>query len=146
MLVVVLLAGLLVSGVTPDRARAAGGRVLRRIHMMSLTNSDRRQRDRARLTLNDRLSHIAKRHSREMAAKGYLFHSSSEQLVKELSPYDWSLGGENVGVGDSLEGLESAFMHSKEHRRNILRRQFDHAAVGIVRVHGKLWVTVIFYG
>jgi uncharacterized protein YkwD len=49
-------------------------------------------------------------------------------------------------VGGSLDGLESAFMQSKDHRENILRRQFDHMAVGIVRDGDTLWVTVIFYG
>jgi uncharacterized protein YkwD len=51
-----------------------------------------------------------------------------------------------VGVGGSLDSLESAFMQSKEHRKNILRPQFDHAAIGVVHGGDTLWVTVIFYG
>jgi uncharacterized protein YkwD len=51
-----------------------------------------------------------------------------------------------VGVGSTLESLEDAFMDSKKHRQNILRREFLHAAVGVVREDGRLWVTVIFYG
>jgi uncharacterized protein YkwD len=38
------------------------------------------------------------------------------------------------------------FMESKPHRRNILRRGYDHAAVGVVKSDGSLWVTTIFYG
>ncbi len=37
-------------------------------------------------------------------------------------------------------------MGSKTHRRNILRNGYDHAAIGIVKSDGNLWVTVIFYG
>lgn len=37
-------------------------------------------------------------------------------------------------------------MSSRLHRQNILRREFDRAAVGIVKADGRLWVTVIRYG
>jgi uncharacterized protein YkwD len=79
-----------------------------------------------------------------MADAGYLFHS--EDLAAELEGLDWSMGGENVGVGSSLTDLQDAFMHSKDHRKNILNKVFDHAAVGVVKSDGSLWVTVIFYG
>ena len=38
------------------------------------------------------------------------------------------------------------FMASPPHRRNILNREFDHLAVGVVESGGNVWVTVIFYG
>ncbi len=81
-----------------------------------------------------------------MAQKGYLFHTDSDALIHALQRYDWSIGGENVGVGSTLDRLQSAFMHSKEHRQNIMRKRFDHAAIGVVHSAGRLWVTVIFYG
>jgi uncharacterized protein YkwD len=143
-LIVLLLAGSLVFGFAADRADAATH--ARRTSMLVLTNHDRTERGRADLSFNSRLSHYAKQHSREMASEGYLFHSSSDQLIKALSRYEWSLGGENVGVGGSLDSLETAFMQSKEHRKNILRRQFDHTAIGVVHDGDRLWVTVIFYG
>jgi uncharacterized protein YkwD len=51
-----------------------------------------------------------------------------------------------VGVGDSLDDLEDAFMASAVHRHNILARTYDHAAVGVVIEDGRVWVTVVFYG
>ena len=57
-----------------------------------------------------------------------------------------SIAGENVGVGADLRGLESAFMASGPHRKNILRRAFDNTAIGVVERNGTYWVTVIFYG
>ncbi len=143
-LVALLLAGLIVAGFNLNRADAADH--ARRANMLALTNTDRIDRDRDRLSLNERLSRYAKHHSRQMAREGYLFHSRSEQLIRVLSGYHWSLGGENVGVGGSLDSLETAFMESREHRHNILRRSFEHTAIGIVREGDTLWVTVIFYG
>ena len=112
--------------------------------MLALTNEDRAERDKAALALDAKLSRYAKRHSIRMAEKGYLFHSTN--LASKLKGVDWSIGGENVGVGTTLEGLEQAFMRSKPHRKNVLRKAFDNTAIGIVKADGKLWVTIIFYG
>ncbi len=143
-LAVMLLAAWLVTALASDRAQA--GSVTRREHMLALTNQEREERERAELRMVDRLSRYAKRHSLAMAEKGYLFHSDDSELVAVLSRYDWSIGGENVGVGSTVDSLQDAFMRSKPHRRNILRTAFDHVAIGMVRVDDHLWVTVIFYG
>jgi uncharacterized protein YkwD len=37
-------------------------------------------------------------------------------------------------------------MASSGHRANVLNRSFQRVAIGAVRVHGMLWVTVFFYG
>jgi uncharacterized protein YkwD len=125
---------------------ARAGDVTRRQRLLRLTNEVRVDHQRRRVALVARLSHYAARHSREMADKGYLFHSDSGLLQKALEPYHWSIGGENVGVGESVDSLQNAFMASRQHRANILRSSFDHTAIGMVRAHGSLWVTVIFYG
>ncbi|MFB3738104.1 MAG: CAP domain-containing protein [Candidatus Velamenicoccus archaeovorus] len=141
---VLLLAGVLLSGTGPDRAGA--GEITRRERMLSLTNEVREQHRRADLRLNMRLSRYAKRHSLQMARAGHLFHSDTSVLTRALQPFHWSIGGENVGVGSSVESLQDAFMASPTHRENILRPSFDHTAIGMVRVGGRLWVTVVFYG
>jgi uncharacterized protein YkwD len=114
--------------------------------MLALTNSDRERYERRELAFADHLARYAKAHSQAMATDGYIYHSTGDQLRGALDGYDWELGGENVGVGGSLESLEDAFMASELHRRNILRRVYDHAAVGIVRADDRIWITVIFYG
>jgi uncharacterized protein YkwD len=140
--VLLLLVAFLVQGVRASGANAAG---TQRDTMLSLTNDDRAAHDRTALSLDARLSRYAKKHSRDMAATGYLFHT--DDLASRLKGLDWSIGGENVGVGSTLDSLEDAFMRSKEHRRNILRKAFDHSAVGVYRdADGNVWVTVIFYG
>ena len=140
-----LLSALLLVG-SAHRADAEGDRFGRRRQMLSLTNEDRQERDRRELGFAAKLSRYAKHHSEAMAREGYLFHSTEDELREALDGYRWTIGGENVGVGGSLETLEQAFMGSKLHRQNILRPAYQRAAVGVVRDGDSFWVTVIFYG
>ncbi|MGQ0670199.1 MAG: CAP domain-containing protein [Actinomycetota bacterium] len=139
-IVAALLAAFLLVGLVPP----ADAQTRARNTMLALTNEDRADREVAGLELNIRLSRVAKQHSREMANAGSIYHSSN--LTGALAPYDWSIGGENVGSGGSLESLETAFMASTAHRRNILRKSFDHVGIGVVKRDGTYWVTLIFYG
>lgn len=136
-----LSAALLAQGAFGPSAVASSRR---RDRMVSLTNADRTERGRDALDLDAELSRYAKKHSRAMVDAGYLFHT--EHLASKLKGVDWSIGGENVGVGSDLEELQDAFMRSKPHRRNILRKGFEHIAIGIVSADDRFWVTVIFYG
>lgn len=143
--IALLLAGLLVVGTVPGGADAAE-RSGRRVYMVSLTNEDRAEHDRRALRFQAQVSRYAKHHSRVMARRGYIFHSTEEQLRNALGNVDWSIGGENVGVGGTLESLQRAFMASRLHRQNILRKTYNHMAVGIVNADDSIWITVIFYG
>jgi uncharacterized protein YkwD len=137
-----LLAAVLVwSGIATSPAHAGTGL---RGEMFQLTNDDRADRDRRKLDLDTELSRFARRHSQAMAEAGEVFHT--ERLVAKLKDKDWSAAGENVGVGPSLSGIEAAFMGSTPHRQNILNREYQDVAVGVVESDGNFWVTVIFYG
>jgi uncharacterized protein YkwD len=140
--VALVVGSLFVVGLHPQPADAAVTR--HRDQMLVMTNRDRSQRHKPRLALDLKLSKYAKRHSRQMAHKGFLFHSSD--LAAKLKGVRWRVGGENVGEGSTLSSLEKAFMHSREHRENILRKAFDHIAIGVFKTKGTFWVTVIFYG
>lgn len=142
--IALLLVGLLVASVAPGAG--AEERFGRRRQMVALTNTDREEHGRRDLAFQAQISRYARQHSLAMAKKGYIFHSTEQQLLDALGDVRWSIGGENVGVGGSLESLQRAFMSSKLHRQNILRKTFDHMAVGIVRQDDALWITVIFYG
>jgi hypothetical protein len=123
--IALLLAAFLVVGFAPTDSRARE-RTGRRVHMLGLTNQDRQKHDRRELDFAAALSRYAKDHSQAMARKGYIFHSTDQQLLNALGDVRWSIGGENVGVGGTLESLQRAFMASKLHRQNILRKTFDH--------------------
>ena len=131
---------------SPPVAVAKGTRTEMRADFLDLTNEDRARHDREALRLARVLSRYATHHSRAMADRGFLFHSSEDDLRAALEGTEWTAAGENVGVGDSLDDLEAAFMASDVHRHNILARTYDHAAVGIVIDDGRVWVTVVFYG
>jgi uncharacterized protein YkwD len=113
--------------------------------LLRWTNDAREQHDLRPLRDRRRLSRYATRHSERMLRRGSLFHSTSTRMGDALSGTGWSMWGENVGVGPSLRRVQRAFMHSTEHRDNILRRAFDHAGIGVVRSDGYVWVTVDFY-
>ena len=134
---------LLFSLMVTEHARA-GALSRRESRLFSITNRTRVDHDRRAVDLDARLSRYAERHSRDMAEAGYRFHT--ESLAGRLRGVNWSMGGENVGIGSSLGDVQRAFMGSTVHRRNILQKRFDHAAIGVVRSDGSLWVTVIFYG
>lgn len=122
----------------------AGGSPRYRTKMLQLVNDVRDRNERRLLRVDAKLSRYATKHSRQMAEVGYLFHTPD--LASELGGRNWSIGGENVGFASSLGAVMGNFMDSTPHRRNILRRGFDHAAVGVVKSDGSLWVTTIFYG
>jgi uncharacterized protein YkwD len=127
-------------------AVAEGSRTEMRADFLDLTNDDRAHHDRESLRLARSLSRYAIGHSQAMADRGVIFHSSEDELRRALGGTAWSVAGENVGVGDSVDDLEDAFMASAVHRHNILARSYDHAAVGVVVEDGRVWVTVVFYG
>ncbi|MGH2691442.1 MAG: CAP domain-containing protein [Actinomycetota bacterium] len=91
------------------------------------------------LKLTDRLTEVARRHSKRMASQGELFHSNLQLLLG----HGVSSVGENVATGGSLEELLAAFMASPPHAQNILG-SYSRTGVGVYRADGRLWLTQIF--
>jgi uncharacterized protein YkwD len=121
---------------SPGSAEAAHS-VERRFSQM--INDTRTTTTLSSLDLSERLTRIARRHSRQMAAQGDLYHSDLQGLLGR----GISTVGENVGYGNSLEELLAAFMASPPHAHNILG-DFDRTGVGVVRVDGVYWLTELF--
>jgi uncharacterized protein YkwD len=91
------------------------------------------------LRLNNRLSDVARRHSKRMAAQGELYHSDLNSLLG----HGISSIGENVAMGGSLQEMLAAFMASPPHAQNILGT-YSRTGVGVYRGGGRLWITQIF--
>jgi uncharacterized protein YkwD len=126
-------------------APPASAAVTARHQMLALTNRSRADHGVRRLKLNPRLSRKATRHSRAMASKGTLYHTTN--VPRELRPWHWTTWGENVGMtSGTLSGLQEAFMNSPVHRTNILNGKFRHVGIGVARSGGAYWVTLTFYG
>lgn len=134
---------LVVSLVLGAIAAEAGAKSLRRDQMLDLVNAKREARGIAALDVSP-IKKYSRHHSGVMARKGFIFHT--ENLANQLKGMHWSIAGENVGSGSTVDVLFKAFMDSAPHRKNILRKSFEHVGIGIVRSHGSLWVTMVFYG
>jgi uncharacterized protein YkwD len=94
------------------------------------------------LHLDRHLSKAARRHSWEMVNKNSLYHTPDDKLRRRVT--NWTILGENVGVGGSVDSLHEAFMNSPAHKANIIYTTFKHVGVGTNWDNGRLWVTVIF--
>ena len=108
----------------------------------SSINTARVAAGRARLRLDPELSKTARKHTREMVARGTLHHTSTADLKWRVT--NWSTLGENVGVGAAVDTLHAAFMSSPLHRENILYTSFRYVGIGVKEAGGRMWVTVIF--
>jgi hypothetical protein len=87
------------------------------------------------------LTSVARQHSQQMAARQSLYHNPS--LTTDV--HNWRAVGENVGEGPTVQDIHEAFMHSPEHRANILDHDFTQVGVGVsVDKHGTIWVTEDF--
>ena len=142
-IVIACLTALVLVGPSPAEALGARGKALRST-MFKLVNSSRRHHSVRVLNLNKDVSRAAWRHSRRMARRRTVFHTTD--LYSRLSRYRPVLWGENVGMAGTLRRMERLFMRSAPHRANILNPRFHRIGVGVVRAHGRLWVTMDFYG
>lgn len=142
-LIGVLLAAVLMAAVPATTAMASSSTEMRR-KLLTLTNSARRNNGLRPLDLNWRLSKDALRHSRRMAERHSVFHTSNlYRLVRRWHPSAW---GENVGMAGTVRRVHKLFMKSSAHRSNILRNVYSHVGIGVVRRSGSVWATVMFYG
>jgi uncharacterized protein YkwD len=122
-------------GFSPQRARGK---------MLHLVNHYRAQHGEHRLRMSRDIVRIAQRHSRRMATARSLFHT--QHMWTKLRSYKVSCWGENVGMAPSVWGVFRGWVRSSDHRANMLNRRFRRTGVGVVRAHGVLWITMIYYG
>ena len=105
-------------------------------------NEERVAREMGRMRLDPELSRAARVHTREMIDADLLHHTSSTSLRRRVT--NWTVLGENVGVGGTVGSLHAAFMASPAHKDNILYSPFKYVGIGTATGLGRLWVTVIF--
>jgi uncharacterized protein YkwD len=132
-----LVIAVLAMGVAPANAVTTAEKA---VHVM--INEARAQAGVRLLPLSERLSRIAHRHSREMASRGALFHTSC--LSCSIGG-DWRRLAENVGFGANRDSVQAELMASAPHRQNILYPKFRRVGVGVVRQGGLVWMTQIFF-
>jgi len=104
--------------------------------MLAVVNAARQVEGSPPLTLDSRLSAAAQAHAQDMLARTYYAHQSLEgsmprQRVRAAG-VNADLVAENLAAGQtSVENVIDAWLHSVDHRRNMLDPRFTHLGVGV---------------
>jgi uncharacterized protein YkwD len=106
---------------------------------MRKINRARRSHGRQGLNWDRQAGFVARKHARNMADHGYIFHDAD--LGRVITR--WRRLGQNSGKGAGCRQLFRAFMHSSGHRSNILGR-WRHMGVGVARRDGRVYVQQVF--
>jgi uncharacterized protein YkwD/uncharacterized membrane protein required for colicin V production len=105
--------------------------------MLELVNGERSRAGLRPLSSDDRMVQVARQHSREMFQLDYFSHTSA----LSGSPFDrmhaasitFLIAGENLAFAPNVELAHQGLMNSAGHRANILRPEFGHVGIGVVR-------------
>lgn len=119
-----------------------------------LVNSERSARSiDPELQLRERLSDVARSHSRSMRDNGFFAHqdpSNGASLRDRLNAAGISFraASENIarvsGAGDPAGWAHGRLMDSPRHRKNILSRDYDVVGVGVSQRGNEYWITQVF--
>lgn len=105
------------------------------------TNDSRHNHGLRSLAIASDLMTIAQQHAQAMARHHDDYHNGG--LTSEVCC--WQDVGENVGKGPSVKSIHYAFMHSYEHRSNILSKAYTQIGIGTARdSSGLLYVDEVF--
>jgi len=139
--VIAVLALTLTMGV----AHAGGFRPARaREKVLHFVNHYRVEHGLRRLRENRDIDRTAQHHSNLMKDSRTLFHDSN--MWTKLRGHHVSCWAENIGMGPSTWKVFKGWVHSAEHRTNMLGRRYRHTGIGVAYAHGYYWITQIFYG
>ena len=108
---------------------------------LALTNQLRSSLGIQQLTPNAQLTQMARNWAANMASQGTISHNPS---LTSLAPSNWQQLGENVGVGPTVDAIQTAFINSPEHYANLSKPTYNFVGIGVVDSNGRVWVTVDF--
>jgi hypothetical protein len=94
--------------------------------LATATNTARVSAGLAPLTVNAQLNAVAQAWANKLAAAGTLSHNPAVRTQVT----DWTVLGENVGMAGDVPTVQAAFMHSPEHKANILDPRYTQMGVG----------------
>lgn len=116
-----------------------------------LVNEERAKEGLAPLTLDSKLSDVARAHSKDMAKNTFFDHTN----LRGESPFDrmhnagitYRTAGENIAAGQvSAEEVMISWMNSPGHRANILNPDYKYIGVGYYKGNGRPYWTQCFRG
>jgi Cysteine-rich secretory protein family len=116
--------------------------------LMRATNEDRAQQGLGPLKWDPALARAAQRHAEWMIRQGALSHqySGEADLVARVGQEGahFRVVAENLAVAPNPNAVETEWMHSPPHRRNILDARLNEIGIGLVRQGGNLWAVEDF--
>jgi uncharacterized protein YkwD len=132
----VLVAALLVL-TNPVPANAADGGA--EAQFVAKVNGIRASKGLAPLAVYGELVGVARNWTDQMVGNGGISHNPN--LAGDVSA-NWTKLGENVGVGNSVDSLMTAFVNSPAHYRNITDPAFNYIGVGVsYGADGRMYTT-----
>jgi uncharacterized protein YkwD len=110
----------------------------------SLISQARRGHHHGPVGRHPALEKLAQRQAVRMRDARTIFHNTHIGAdLSKLAP-DWTVVGENVGMGPTVVDIEDAFMHSATHKHNILGR-YNAVGVAVARdADGRRYVAQVF--
>lgn len=94
--------------------------------LATATNTARISAGLPALTENAQLDAVAQAWANKLAAAGVLSHNPA--IRTQVT--NWTVLGENVGMAGDVPTVQNAFMHSPEHKANILDPRYTQMGVG----------------
>jgi len=102
--------------------------------MLELINKERQAEGQNDLILNEKLTELARNHSKDMFERGYFSHYTPEGLSPfdrmELAEIHYIVAGENLALAPSVTRAHFGLMESPSHRDNILNPDFNKIGIG----------------
>lgn len=106
--------------------------------ILELTNIERAKWGRAPLVWNDALADTARKHSQDMAERGFFSHTNPDGQSPfdriKAAGIDYKIAAENIAAGQATpEAAMQSWINSEGHRENIMRADLKELGVGIAR-------------
>lgn len=104
--------------------------------MLHLVNRERVSRGLRPLRMNQTAREVARKHSRDMFARGYFAHVNPDGLDPfqrmEAGGVEFRAAGENLALAPTLQLAHNGLMNSPGHRANILSDDFGAVGIGVI--------------
>lgn len=118
-------------------------------HALKLINNDRKEKGLAPLQFNPHLAKLAENYAKDMIKRDFFSHvnpegqSPFERMKEQKIVFNYA--GENLAFNESVYAAQQAFMHSPEHKANILNINYTQVGIGIVEAsRGRVFVVQEF--
>jgi len=105
-------------------------------NMLDLVNTERVKAGVGKLTVDAKMTAIARAHSRDMFVRSYFSHLNPlDQTVGdrlEKAAINFTVVGENIAYAPDLATAQEGLMNSPGHRQNIVDPAFHRIGIGII--------------